>query len=227
LTELKKILTRNFSINKIDDYYEASYKGREGLGLSQIGHECNRWLWYQYNNFPHVPPSGRVLRIFQLGELLEKQVKKDLLKVGYNVLNTQKEVKFEFGNLQLIGHIDGIIEKLVESKEPHLWEMKTMSDKYFKEVLKDGYENYSTQYKAQVHAYMLGLKLKNAFITVYNKNTSELYQERIKLKKDWIVGVLSDVFSIIQKKDVPERFCPNEMFWKSKFCDFRKVCWKC
>jgi len=99
-----------------------------------------------------------------------------------------------------------------------------MNDKGFTRLLKVGYEEYNEQYKAQVHAYMLGLKLKRAFVTVYNKNNSALYQERIKLNPGWIVDKLQDVFSIISKTTIPERSCPRMDFWRAKFCDFYKVC---
>lgn len=223
---IKKTISQTFSITKINEYYETKHKERKGLGLSQIGHPCKKWIWLKYNNHPSKTPSGRVLRLFKLGEIIEEELKKDLLRCGYNVFNAQKEIKFEYDDICLTGHIDGIIEGLRESGQLHLLECKSMADKYFKKVVKEGYENYNPQYKAQIHAYMLGLKIKNAFVTVYNKNTSELYQERIKLKKDWILDVISDVFSVIKSKNIPERMCPNKMWWESKICNYRKECFK-
>jgi hypothetical protein len=126
--------------------------------------------------------------------------------------------------ITLRGSIDGIVTGLIESGQPHLWECKTMNEKGFAKLLKSGYEAYNEQYKAQVHAYMLGLKLNRAFITVYNKNTSEIYQERIALRRDWIIDKLADVFAAINMDHEPERACPRADWWEGRFCSFYERC---
>ena len=78
MTELKEILSRSFTVNNIDTWYSDNFKNRKGLGLSQIGHECKRWLWYKYNNYDSIPPNGRTLRLFKLGESIENLLYYDL-----------------------------------------------------------------------------------------------------------------------------------------------------
>lgn len=223
-----EFLKEDESIRAVDLFYESKYESRDYLGLSQAGHECARWLWFKAHNCKvSKTPDGRVLRLFQLGHILEDQIRIDLVSAGFNIFNMQQEVKFTQDNFVLNGHIDGMISGLLESKEVHLWECKTMGNKGFQKLLKNGYEAYSEQYKWQLQFYMLGLKLKRAFVTVYNKDTSAMYQERIKLDKESTIEKLQKIFDIISQETCPRSFlCPREDFYLSKWCDYKKICWR-
>jgi len=220
-------LDDNQSIDAVNLFYESKYKPRDYLGLSQAGHPCSRWLWYKHNGFIGKPPDGRVLRLFQLGNILEDQIVIDLNDAGFNIFDIQHEVKFTQDNLTLLGHIDGKINGLIESSETHLWECKTMASKGFKTLLKGGYEAYNEQYKWQLQFYMFGLGLKRAFVTVYNKDNSELYQERIHLDKKATVEKLQMIFDVIGSEHCPnQKLCNREDFYLAKWCDYRNVCWR-
>jgi len=218
-------LNETTSIAAIDADYEARYKPRNRLGLSQCGHICDRWLWYKHNGVQAEPPNGRVLRLFQLGNLLEDQLAIDLMSAGFTIHSQQKYVEFTQDNLRIRGSVDGIIEGLIESNKPHLWECKSMASKGFSKLLKDGYEAYNPQYKAQLHCYMMGLKLNRAYVTVYNKDTSKLYAERIKLDRKFAHATLQRVFDIMGTSVAPERACPRQDWYEAKWCDYRDLCW--
>ena len=213
------------SIAAVDADYEARYQPRNRLGLSQCGHECDRWLWYKHNGCLAIPPEGRVLRLFQLGNLVEEQLAVDLQSAGFRLHSRQKYIEFRQDDLIIHGSCDGIIEGLLESDRPHLWECKSMGAKGFARLLKEGYEAYSPQYKAQLHCYMLGLKLTKAFVTVYNKDTSQLYAERVTLDKPYATDILQRVFRIMESNAQPERSCPRPDWYKAKWCDYQEPCW--
>jgi len=222
---LKEILEGSSSIGRLDEWYLGNHKQRRYLGLSQLGHKCEKFVWLKSHGYKEASPSAKLLRIFLLGNLLEKQIRDDLIKSGFFLNEAQKEVIFGYGDLTLSGHIDGIITDLTESGKPHLWEFKTMNDKSFKKVLKDGYEAYNSSYKAQIHAYMLGLPLIDTLVMVYNKNTSELYQERIKLNKKYIIDLLQDRFWVIKMENSPIGTCKNNKGRDALLCPYLDVCW--
>lgn len=226
MSNLAEIINETSTVKAIDLWYEAQRVQRRRLGLSQVGHKCGRYLWYKHRGYDEEPIDGRTLRLFELGNILERQLVFDLAAIGVSITDCQKPVKISLDGITLNGSIDGIATGLIESSQPHLWEMKTMNDKGFTKLLKDGYEAYNEQYKAQIHTYMLGLNLKRAFVTVYNKNTSALYQERIALKKDWIIDRLQDAFKAISMDTEPERSCPRPDWWEAKWCAFYKECFK-
>lgn len=215
------------TVNAIDLDYEARYAHRLRLGLSQAGHKCGRFLWFTHHKVPSIAPSGRVLRLFQLGNLLEDQTIADLKRAGVRHHSGQEQVSFNRGNITLVGHIDGIVENLIEASEtPHLFEHKTCSLKKFKQLLKKGYRAWNEVYYWQTQFYMLGLGLKRAAAFVYCKDNSELYMERIALDKQATVDRLNWVFDVISEAIPPRRSCPNASWFEAKFCPFSKICWK-
>ena len=228
MVNLAEVINQESSVNAIECDYEARNIPRSRLGLSQAGHECPRYLWYCHHGYIGKQPDGRVLRLFQLGNLLEDQTILDLKSAGFYHHSSQKQVTFSNNGIVLKGHIDGIVEGLLESpKTPHLFEHKTCSGKKYKELIKAGsYKAWNEVYYWQVQIYMLGLKLKRAAVFVYNKDTSELYMERIKLHRDATIKKLEHVFNAISG-DIPERKCPNAGFYKAKWCVFYEECFKC
>ena len=226
MTNIAEIINENSTVAMVDKAYEADFVQRRRLGLSQVGHQCKRFLWYKHHGLDEPVPDGRVLRLFQLGNLLEDQIVKDLRLAGCIVYGAQKKIKITMDGITLTGSCDGLIQGIVEAPQTvHLWECKTMGAKGFKTLLKDGYEAYNPQYKGQIHTYMLGLGLNRAFVTVYNKDTSAMYQERIKLNKGWVVDMLQDVFQAIRQPEPPDRRCPRADWWEGKLmCNFYEEC---
>jgi len=211
--------------NVFDAMYEARETPRTWLGLSEVGNPCMRYLWYRHHGFSMVSTPGQTLRLFNLGNVLEDHIVEDLRAAGYRVSCQQRTVEFSDNGTTLRGHIDGIIENLPESSKPHLLEIKTAGEKSFKELLKaKSYEKWNPKYKGQIHVYMTGLKLHRCLVVVYNKNTSEIYSERIKIDKQYAVDLLCDVFAAIQQPAPPERLCPNAAWYLAKWCGYYKEC---
>jgi hypothetical protein len=183
-------------------------------------------LWYKHSGYDEPQVEGRTLRLFELGNIIEDHIAMDLARVGVSVTRRQYPVKFTFDDVTLRGSIDGVVTGLIESSRPHLWECKTANDKAFTAIKKSGYEAYNDQYKAQIHAYMLGMGLDRTYVTVYNKNTSEIYPERIPLRREWIIDRLAEVFESIRNPVIPsERACPRADWFEAKWCPFYRPCW--
>jgi hypothetical protein len=218
------MLSEVSSIKAVDLFYEENTTQRNYLGLSQIGHRCDRWIWLKYNGTPEANIDGRVLRLFKLGETIESQMAVDLQSTGFRIHSPQKSVIFTQDDLQLEGHIDGIIEGLIESKQPHLWECKSASNKRFQELLKVGYEKWDAKYCTQVHVYAFGLKLNRIYATVYNKDNSELYQERIKTDKSLAMEALHRTFSIMRMHEAPVRLSQRADWYECKYCGYHDHC---
>ena len=221
---LKTIVDVDNPATRINRCYEGNNKPRHHLGLSQAGHECPRYKWYKYYGYQELPIKGQVLRLLELGKLTEDTVTADLRLAGYEVTGEQDSVSYVWGDLTLTGHIDGLITGLSESKKTHLLEIKSSNDKRFQQLRKGGYEAWSGIYKFQIHAYMLDLDLDRCLVVVYNKNTSELYTERISLRQQWIKDKLSGIFEILEQKTPPCGICRRADFYKARWCGYREVC---
>lgn len=215
----------SFEVEAIDRYYEANQSQRRRLGLSQAGHKCPRFLWYKHKGYDEPKIDGRVLRLFQLGNLLEEQTINDLKDCGFTLHSQQSPVEITNDGITLTGSIDGIIEGLIEAPcTRHLFEHKTASKKKYDELLKKGYREWNEVYYWQTQFYMLGLKLKRAAAFVYCKDDSRLYMERIELDQDKTIDRLQDIFIAISKETQPERLCETSEQFDAKWCPFYNVC---
>lgn len=216
------MVTTTDCVAMIDKWYEDRHEQRARLGLSEIGHPCNRYLWYCHHAYPKVVPSGQQLRLFEIGKTIEGMVIHDLRNAGFKVYDLQKELCVEYDSVCITGSIDGIIEF---DDHPNVLEIKSANEKHFKELKKiRSYEKWNLKYKAQIHAYMLALKINYAFVIVYCKNNSELYTEIIRLNEDYIVSLLVDKISCLKQNSEPDRECPDTDYYEAKWCGYHKEC---
>lgn len=216
------------TVDAINRAHEAARQPRRRLGLSRAGHECPRYLWYRHHGHAGDQPSGRVLRLFELGNVVENIIIGDLSMAGCLVYHQQREVVFTQDGVSLVGHIDGIVRGLVEAPEtPHLFECKTANRARFNELEKLGsYADWSPVYGWQVQFYCLGLGLKRAAVFVYCKDDSRLYMERIRLDKEATIERLQQVFAVITSEAPPDRLCPRADHYKAKFCPLHGECFQ-
>ena len=208
-------------VNSIVDMIEAKRAGdnipRQYLGLSEIGNKCPRWLWYAHHNTPSKPVEGRIIRLFRTGNIIEDAIISDLESIDIEVTDRQREVEIVNGDIVLRGHIDGIVSG-------QLLEIKSANEKYFKQLLKVGYEKWNPKYKAQAHVYMVLCDLEECMVIVENKNDSNLYIETLKLDRDYVTKLLIDVFAAITLPEPPERICPDVSWYESKCCKYQEFC---
>jgi hypothetical protein len=220
------------TVTAIFEHYEAEVtrKGshRPHLGASQIGNPCSRALWYQFRHAhsPHYP--GRILRLFETGNREEARIIANLRAVGVTVWDrdpaTGRQISFsDFG-----GHfslsLDGVGVGLKESNAPHTLEFKTMGEKAFKAVVADGVQKSKPVYWAQCQVGMLKADLDRCAFIAVNKNTDEIYMERIHLDKVEAQGLLDKAEAIIFSEQPPAKISNDPSFFGCKFCDYFDVC---
>lgn len=152
---------------------------------SSIGHPCERHLWYRYR-WAHDGErfDGRKLRLFQTGHVEEERLISYLRMAGVTVeavdpaTGMQWEVVALDGHFK--GHLDGIAHGIIEAqKTPHLLECKTHNARSFAQLVKHGVQVSKPEHVAQMQIYMHLAGLTRAFYLAKNKDTDELYAERV------------------------------------------------
>lgn len=215
--EIKKLKIEQIIENKI---YIQPY--REYFGISSIGHNCPRALWYSFRWCSKREIIAREHRLFQRGHREEPIIIADLKAVGCKVHSTQKESVT--GNGHIKGHIDGIVENLPDApKTPHLLEMKTANDKNFNKIKKEGIEKAKPEYNAQAQGYMKLLKLKRCLFVIVNKNNDERYYERINYSAKQANQLLKKAYDIISTEFPPAKIGGSEWF-ECKWCEHYDIC---
>ena len=204
---------------------------RPHLGGSIIGRPCSRELWYSFRWCTNKRHSGRVLRLFQTGHLAEARFTADLRSAGVTVYDTNPATGDQFKASACDGHFggsfDGVGVGFLEAPEIwHLIEMKTHNEKSFKKLAADGVAVAKPEHyvQMQVYMYLAEPRLQRAFYLAVNKNTDELYAERIRLNPDVGRGAVEKASVIIASDRPLERLSNDPSWYQCKFCDHHNLC---
>jgi hypothetical protein len=210
-------------INDLSNIIASEPKRNGELGMSTVGDECERKLWYSFHRVRgDIPISERLNRIFMTGHIAESFIINDLKKIGCKIYDQQKQISNIAGHLK--GHIDGIVEGLPNDPEnQYLLEIKTHNDKNFKQVEKHGVTNSKFVHYSQVQLYMHHISIKKCLYIAYNKNTSDYYFEIIEYAKEFCEDLIKRCSDIIGSEEPPrKKFSPH--WYVCKWCDYRNIC---
>ena len=201
---------------------------RRYLGASIIGHECEMYLWLMFRGVIAPKWDGRMYRLFERGRREEAEFCRDLRSIGCEVWEKDENgnqfgVSFLDGHFR--GHCDAVVTNLPEApKSPHVVEMKTHSTKSFANLIKEGVKKAKPMHYAQMQVYMHGLGLEDALYFAVNKDTDDLYTERVKLDKAAVEAIMARARRIIEGYN-PQRCATREDDYRCKACEARAVCW--
>jgi len=210
-------------------YEEASDPGgRAHLGASEIGQECSRALWYSFRWVGWKHFDGRMLRLFNTGHLAEPRLAADLRKLGI-VVHLEDENGQQFHISDFGGHfggsLDGAALGIPEApKTWHLLEFKTHNQKSFKNLENNGVEIAKPEHFAQMQIYLHYTGLTRALYLAENKNTSELYDERIKADASIAIKLKIKAERIIFSPRPLAKISEDPTFYKCNWCPLVNQC---
>lgn len=224
---------------------QADQQPRDYLGGSRLGVACERALQYEYTNTPTDPGrefSGRILRVFEVGHALEDLAVRWLRLAGFE-LHTRKASGGQFGfsvaGDRIRGHVDGIVTggpADLGLAYPALWECKTMNAKAWRETVKKGVAKAKPVYAAQVAVYQAymegavpGICQNPAIFTAVNKDTQELYFERLVFDGG-LAQRMSDrgvrVITATAAGELLPRVTADPGHFECTWCAWQDRCWK-
>jgi hypothetical protein len=207
----------------------ADTEHRPHLGASLIGRECSRELFYTHRWCTNSHHSGRLLRLFQRGQMEEAQFVADLRAAGVTVHEVDPATGNQFRFSDIGGHFGGSMDAcafgLLEA--PKTWsvvEMKTHNAKSFAKLKAEGVEKSKPEHAAQMQCYMHWSGLTRAFYLAVCKDNDELYSERIKYNKDLAESLLSKAHRIITAQEPPPRISDNPSWFACQWCSHKAIC---
>jgi hypothetical protein len=214
--------------------YEAYEKRREGepargyLGASNIGHACDRYLWLSFRWAGAEAFDGRMLRLFEHGHHAEPRFVAELRMIGATVQEVDRDGKqfaVEACGGHFRGHLDGRATGLPEApKTPHVLEFKTHNAKSFKALQDKGVREAKPMHWAQTQVYCLLTGTTRAMYLAENKDTAELYEERVHLDKEAAQAFIDRAQRIIDAAEPPLRLSEDPAWFGCKFCPFHAQC---
>ena len=217
------------TIAKLFAVYEAKKdEPREHLGASEIGRECDREIWLRWRHA--LPPSfdGRMKRLFNTGTREETRVISDLRAAGLEVCDfdsSGRQIRFEALAGMFGGSVDGMVRGLVECPEKwHVLEVKTHNEKSFRDLVAKGVQASKPAHYAQMQVYMGLSEVDRAFCVAVNKNTDEIWGERVRFEKKDFDSLMDRAEKIIKRDSAPEKLSQDPSFWICKMCGFHGMC---
>lgn len=200
---------------------------REYLGISQLGHPCSRFLYYEFRMFlPAEELSPRRKRLYGRGHKEEPIIIEDLESVGVELISTQSRTVTCHGHVQ--GHLDAVLIGIHDApKTPHLGEFKTSATKYFNPLVKSRSvkKSFPSHYD-QMQGYMHQFKLTRALYICVNKEDDRRYYERIDYDKSYALGLFEKALDIVIATRLPARLSEDPNFYRchENFCRYRGLC---
>jgi hypothetical protein len=220
-------------------YERTNERPRGYLGASIIGNECARALWYGFRWCSSKQFDGRMMRLFQTGHLQEPRMVEDLRNVGVKVWATNpatgKQWSFSEESLghHYAGNCDGIAQGVHEAPvAAHVLEFKTHSAKSFSDLIAKGVRASKPTHFAQMQQYM-DWSIKEfgsdagcyrALYMAVNKDTDELYLERIEFDAGFVKGLLQKAETIIFAPTPLPRIKDDPSWYACKWCDQHDIC---
>ena len=213
----------------------ASYEARQGdgfrdhLGASIIGKSCARALWYDFRWVTPTRFSGRLLRLFETGQLEEDRMVRNLRATGATVLEldpeTGRQIRVEAHGGHFGGSLDGVALGLLEApKTWHVLEFKTHGTKSFADLTAKGVVLSKPQHAAQMQIYMHLTGITRALYMAVCKDTDALHIERIEADGAMAERLLEKAGRIIFAQHSPARISEDPAWFECRFCDHHAAC---
>lgn len=201
---------------------------RHHLGISIIGDECHRKLWYSFRWVKLIQHDPRMRRLFQRGHREEPLFERFLLWAGINfkTINpeTDKQYCLSLVNGHYGGSTDGIGILTWADNLPLIVEFKTHNLKSFTELKEKKVKAAKPQHFDQMSGYGKDFKVKHGLYCAINKDNDEWYFEFVELDWNRALELEKKATDIIYSQIPPPRLNDNPSYWKCKFCDFKGTC---
>ena len=214
-----------------------TWKARNYIGASSIGHECERKLWYNFHHpqSPDIPASG--LRAIQDGYESESRMIKRLRAVPGIDLRTigerGRQIGFSDLNDKFKGHIDGLIHGLIQAPETwHIWEHKAVNEKKQRKLdklksdhgEKNALEKWDYIYYCQAILYMHYFELTRHYLTCDSPGGRSTISVRTEANERLAQVLIAKAARIIKAKTEPPRISDDPSWYICKWCDNQERC---
>ena len=202
------------------------------LRASKIGSLCDRSLFYYVNGAEEIT-SEKSQRIFEVGRVLEPVIISWLRSDGWNVrrnlfLNSNEGMSLSLsvngGTIE--AHPDCVISR--EDTSLILADIKTMNDRSFRYLKRDGTAKSHPQYADQltIYAHALrerGYEINTLAVVALNKNNCEGHIDFFQFEQENFEALKKRAERIFAYEEAPEQ---GDRFqgWCCSYCGYAHLC---
>lgn len=204
------------------------------IGAGVAGDDCDRALWYAFR-WTHAPKrfEGRMLRLFETGNIEENRALLDLRLAGFDVRDRDPETGKQWSVTFVGGHVvckaDGKIAGIPEApKTEHVLEIKSHNNINFNAVKKHGVLAKQPKHWAQMQLGMHGLGLQRALYYAICKNDDDVWTTRVEYDPEFSIRLVARLEAIVTaERALPPRLHDDpdaKMAFKCRSCPALGVC---
>ena len=200
------------------------------MGASVIGRECERQAWYGFRWVTGGEAfDGRMKRLFNRGHREEPVMLDELRGIGCEVYDIDPSTGRQFSFKAHGGHfgasMDGVARGVPEApKAWHVLEFKTAGSKAWTALAKNGVEKEKPEHFAQMQVYMHLAQMPRALYLAVNKDTDELYSERVRADAAVQAALMAKAERVIFAAEPGPGISTDAAFYKCKFCPASAIC---
>ena len=213
---------------------------RAYLGMSSLGDECERRLWYKFHRPAPQRHPARTLFAFADGHLSEDVIIARLRLVsGVTLLNIDPDTGKQFGlsdfDGKLKGHMDGVILGLLQAPSTwHVFEAKCTNEKSFAKLLKLKEEKgekeallaWNPVYWSQAQLYMGYADLTRHYTVICTPGARDWTSVRTEFNLEGFIRLKEKARRIIEAPYPLARISNDPAWYVCKWCDHHAQCHK-
>jgi hypothetical protein len=209
---------------------------RPYLGMSEIGKECSRALWYGFRWAADQRFDAATLKRFADGHATEAVAIARLRAVGelelHDVQADGRQFGFEDIGGHFRGHMDGVVLGLLQApKTWHVLEIKACGDKKIDELRKAkrdlgeklALRKWNPVYYAQAVLYMDYAGLDRHYLVACSPGARDWISVRTDADPAEAIRLRSKAERVIFSERPPERIGGPDNF-QCRWCDYRALC---
>lgn len=211
---------------------------RPYLGMSGLGRECRRQIWYEFRWSASVWFDAAALKRFADGHRVEDvQAERLRMVPGLTLWTVRPEDGRQFGcedlGGHLKGHVDGVVLGLIQApKTPHVWEHKSVAPKKFEALKKlvdqvgekNALREWDVVYHAQAQLYMHYFDLDRHYLTCTTPGGREATSVRTERDVTEAIRLIEKARAIVFADHPPARISEDASFYQCRWCAFAGLC---
>ncbi len=200
----------------IDQFYIENQKNRDQTHfyITDAG-KCPRAVFFKFKNVPREPMDARLLRVFEHGEHLHRNIFNILYRLRVGVTT---EIPIPAQEI-ISGRADAI---LCVNNENYVLDIKSMNSMIFRNLKEPKEENVY-----QIQLYLHYFNIKKGILLYIDKDQQNLKEFIITYDPVLVKGLLEGFYSLktqIEEGSVPARLAEYPQNWQCTYCQFRDIC---
>ena len=200
----------------IDKFYLDQQKDKEQhhFYITDAG-KCSRQVFFKFKNAPREKLDARLLRIFEHGEYLHRNLINILIRLG-KVVAAEISIppqEIVSGRADAILSLDG---------ELYVLDIKSMNSMVFRALKEPKQENIY-----QLQLYLHYFNIKKGILLYVDKDQQELKEFIIGGDEKLVKTLLDNFKNLKQKIDIdvlPVVLSDYPFNWQCSYCPFRQIC---